>query len=169
MSALISDDYRAMNKELHARGNYGVMGATYAPMVREIVNGAGIATILDYGAGQCRLAKSMPDLEFRNYDPAVVGLDGDPEPADLVTCTDVLEHIEPECLDEVLDHISRLALRHVFLVVATRPAAKFLADGRNAHLIQEPVDWWLPKLTERWTMQLVQATPGEFIFVGAKK
>ena len=77
---LISDDYRQMNKELHAKGNYGVMGANYAPMVREIVNGASIATILDYGAGQCRLAKAMPDLNFQNYDPAVAGLDSDHEP-----------------------------------------------------------------------------------------
>ena len=28
------------------------------------------------------------------------------------------------------------------------PAAKILADGRNAHLIQKPSSWWLPKIVK---------------------
>jgi hypothetical protein len=27
------------------------------------------------------------------------------------------------------------------------PAGKTLPDGRNAHLIQKPSSWWLPKLS----------------------
>jgi len=30
------------------------------------------------------------------------------------------------------------------------PAGKVLSDGRNAHLIQKPLSWWLPKLCERF-------------------
>jgi hypothetical protein len=38
--------------------------------------------------------------------------------------------------------------RHGFFTIATGPARKTLVDGRNAHLIQKPTSWWLPKLVE---------------------
>jgi hypothetical protein len=38
--------------------------------------------------------------------------------------------------------------------VHTGPAKKILPDGRNAHLIQQPPSWWLPKFMERF--ELVQ-------------
>ncbi len=96
------------------------------------------------------------------YDPAIEGLDDEPEPADLVVCGDVLEHIEPECLDAVLDDLKRCTVKAIFLTVATRPAKKTLSDGRNAHLIQQPAEWWLPKIMQRWELQAFHATVGEF-------
>ena len=33
---------------------------------------------------------------------------------------------------------------------------KVLPDGRNAHLTQEPIEWWLPKLTDRFDIQTLQ-------------
>ena len=122
----------------------------------------GAKTVLDYGCGKGGLGLALSHLLMTGYDPAVAGHEGTPEPADLVICTDVLEHIEPECLEEVLDDLRRCALKGVFLTIATRPAKKFLADGRNAHLIQEPMTWWLPKIWSRWDLRLVQATPEEF-------
>jgi len=53
-----------------------------------------------------------------------------------------------------------------FLVIATRPAAKKLADGRNAHLIVEPASWWLPRLTSHWRTEMFSGTGGEFHFLG---
>jgi hypothetical protein len=40
-------------------------------------------------------------------------------------------------------------------VIATPPAEKILPDGRNAHLIQEPITWWMPKLEARWVVSQV--------------
>jgi hypothetical protein len=37
-----------------------------------------------------------------------------------------------------------------------------LPDGRNAHLIQEPPEWWLPKLLERFDLYTFQRMPGGF-------
>jgi hypothetical protein len=37
------------------------------------------------------------------------------------------------------------------------PAAKILSDGRNAHLIQEPSSWWLPKLTKYFEILHLQS------------
>jgi hypothetical protein len=36
--------------------------------------------------------------------------------------------------------------------VHTSAAVKVLPDGRNAHLIQRPASWWLPKLMERFEL-----------------
>jgi hypothetical protein len=36
------------------------------------------------------------------------------------------------------------------------PAAKILADGRNAHLIQRPSSWWLQRLSTRFDVLQLQ-------------
>jgi hypothetical protein len=85
----------------------------------------------------------------------------------MVACIDVLEHIEPELLDNVLDHLQSLTELVVMLTIDSGPAGKTLADGRNAHLIQEPMSWWLPKLSERWELQTVQRiTDHSFYVIG---
>lgn len=48
-----------------------------------------------------------------------------------VYMTGVLEHIEPECLEQVLDHLQRLTRKIALLNIVTRPANKVLADGHN--------------------------------------
>jgi S-adenosylmethionine:diacylglycerol 3-amino-3-carboxypropyl transferase len=89
-----------------------------------------------------------------------------PEPHDIVVCTDVLEHIEPDCLDDVLADIRRCTKKAALLVVATRPAMKTLSDGRNAHLIQEDFKWWEPHI-EKAGFRVLQghAVTGEFTLV----
>jgi hypothetical protein len=146
---LISDEYRDMNRRLHAAGDYGASGERWAETVRGVHQKMGGGTILDYGCGQRTLEKGL-GLPIANYDPCIAGLDAPPEPADLVVCTDVLEHVEPEMLPEVLDDLRRVTRRIGFFVIANRPAAKVLPDGRNAHLIQEGPRWWLPRLCERF-------------------
>jgi hypothetical protein len=37
------------------------------------------------------------------------------------------------------------------------PAAKVLADGRNAHLIQKPSSWWLPRIAQRFEVKHLQS------------
>jgi 2-polyprenyl-3-methyl-5-hydroxy-6-metoxy-1,4-benzoquinol methylase len=166
---LISDEYRELNKELHETNEaYGTSGHKHAEAVVGLANAMQTADILDYGCGKGTLNSAI-GIRLKEYDPAIPGKDDPPEPADIVVCGDVLEHIEPDCLDDVLDDLESLARRAVFLCVATRPAMKTLADGRNAHLIVEPKEWWLPKLMDRWDMMNFQDMGGEFIFVGMDK
>jgi hypothetical protein len=91
---------------------------------------------------------------------------GDPSPAQMVCCIDVLEHIEPDKLEDVLDHLEELTEEILFCTVTTAPARKTLSDGRNAHLIVKPMSWWLPKIMERFSVQTVQlATPHNFFVI----
>lgn len=171
MTSLISENYRALNSELHRTNNaYGISSSKWAATVRALAKSIKAETVLDYGAGKCRLREGLE--EFGNipfalfeYDPAIEALQGGKHPADLVVCTDVLEHIEPDCLDAVLDDLRALTLKATFLTIATCAAKKILADGRNAHLIQENPRWWLPKLMNRWELRSFGAQPGQFITV----
>jgi hypothetical protein len=145
----ITEEYRELNKQLHETNeHYGTSGQKYAQMIMGLASAMGIDKILDYGAGKCTLAKSMPQFQVTNHDPCVPGLETEPEPHKLVVCTDVLEHIEPDCLKDVLEHLYEVTEQILFLEVATRPAKKTLADGRNTHLIVEPAIWWLNELDD---------------------
>jgi len=169
---LISEQYKEQNKSLHGVGNFGVSGYKWAPTVGWIIHHHQIQHVLDYGAGQQTLKnalKSRFETKIDCYDPAIPELATPPSSAELLTCTDVLEHIEPENIDHVLDHIRSIATRYVFLVIPTGPAAKTLPDGRNAHLIQKPVQWWLPKLLVRFDLISLNNASGDIVFFGSRK
>jgi hypothetical protein len=164
---MISEEYRALNLELHQRNkNYGVTGHMYAKDVLKIAVIHDCKDVLDYGCGKQTLNMALPQLKVRGYDPALPGLDKEPSPADLVVCTDVLEHIEPEHLDAVLDHMKTLTKKCFFMTIATRPAQKTLADGRNAHLIQEGLSFWVPKLDSRFDVRMIESRNGEIKVYG---
>ena len=160
----ISPGYLEQNRALHQHGDYGVQGWRWAQPVLQLCQDFKTRDVLDYGCGQRSLEKAL-GFPIRNYDPCIPGLDAPPEPADVVACTDVLEHIEPGCLDEVLDDLKRVTRIAGLFLVNTRPAMKFLPDGRNAHLIQEPRSWWLPRFEQRFEVSQVRDLEGEFAVI----
>lgn len=169
---LITPQYLELQREMHARGNYGISSGKWAKPVSVLADQIGTRDVLDYGCGQGHLARALSvytSLIVHEFDPAIEGKDKAPEPADLVVSSDVLEHIEPSCLEDVLDHIASLGKKAVFLVVATRPAVKILPDGRNAHIIVQPAWWWMQRFAERWRGANFAGNEGEFHFVGVPK
>jgi hypothetical protein len=143
---LISAEYRALNTQLHRENlAYGVGGGRHAATVKKLRSCDGVESVLDYGAGKGYLAKAL-DFPIWQYDPAIPEIAETPRPADLVVCTDVLEHIEPERLTYVLGDLRRCVKRIGYFVIHTGPASKTLPDGRNTHLIQHGETWWRKKL-----------------------
>lgn len=143
---LISAEYRDLNRRLHEDNlAYGVGGGKHADTVLKIARNIGTNSILDYGCGKGYLQKALP-FPIWEYDPAVPGKQESPRPADLVVCTDVLEHIEPEKLNFVLDDLARCVLKVGYFVIHTVAAQKTLADGRNTHLILHRAGWWKKQL-----------------------
>lgn len=168
---LITEEYRQQQAYLHANTTYGVVGGEYAADVVRVMKQMQADALLDYGSGS-RLSLlhglrglGVADIDYRPYDPAVPEYAADPEPCELVCCLDVLEHIEPELLDNVLDDLQRLTLSVGLFSIHSRPAFKTLPDGRNAHLIQEGAAWWLPKLLERFELQSFQRRKGGFVVI----
>lgn len=166
MSKLISDEYRQSQVEFHAaRPDYGCSGHRWCDRIIAWAEQLQSREILDYGSGKQTLQKGIP-FPITNYDPCTPGYDIHPEPHDFVVCTDVLEHIEPDCIDAVLDDLAGLTKKLFFASVATRPAKKFLPDGRNAHLIQEEPAWWMEKFFARFDVQSYQRVgDGEFVLL----
>ena len=97
----------------------------------------------------------VPELYFP-YDPAFPEY-GKPQKADLVCCVDVLEHLEIEFLEAVLQELSSITDGFGFFSIHSGPAGKILSDGRNAHLIQQPSSWWLPKLCKYFDILHLQS------------
>ena len=148
---LITDEYRVMQAELHQNPSYGVASQFFSPIVDDVIKNYNVKELLDYGAGKCRLKDSLTEnVKYTPYEPSNSLWDKKPEPCEMVACIDVLEHIEPDCLTDVLDDLQRLVLKYGLFTVHTKPAVKILPDGRNAHLIQEPMTWWQDKFDKRF-------------------
>jgi hypothetical protein len=156
----ISDEYLKQQQELHKNPNYGVASLEFSPLVAQLVKQANIQSISDYGAGKKRLlegleANGVTPNDYYPFDPAFPEY-GEPKPADLVCCIDVLEHIEPIKLSVVLEELASITVGLGFFTIHMGPAGKVLPDGRNAHLIQKPTSWWLPRLCEHFNVLELQ-------------
>lgn len=157
--ATISESYRDLQKKLHENPHYGEASLVFADVVKRIFEKTKAKSISDYGAGKCNLKvglerSGLKDFDYYPYDPAFPEY-GPPRAADLTCCIDVLEHIEPEYLENVIQDLQAITLRFGFFTIATGPAMKVLADGRNAHLIQQPSSWWLERLEKSFVIEQV--------------
>lgn len=133
-------------------------------MVAELINKMDIKHVLDYGCGsRLSLARALQGnvdhpFKYQAYDPCVEKFNKAPIPAEMVCCLDVLEHIEEDSIDDVLDHLQSLTEVIGFFSIDTGPALKVMSDGRNAHVLQRPPEWWLPRIMARFEMQTFQIT-----------
>lgn len=153
---VISPDYAEQNRLLHdSNPLYGTSGVKYADAVERIIAAIKPDTVLDYGCGKGTLAKAL-SRPIWEYDPAIPGKDAVPRPADLVVCTDVLEHVEPDFLDSVLLDLQRVTLKVCYLVIHTGAAGKTLPDGRNAHLIQQDANWWRERVARFFHVESIE-------------
>jgi hypothetical protein len=160
---LISDAYREQNRQLHEqRDDYGRSGGEWATYIDRLIKEEGYDTVLDWGCGKGALGAKLAERgrTIAEYDPAIPGKEATPEPADLVICTDVLEHIEREHIGAVIRELRRLTKRKLFFNIATRPATKELPDGRNAHLIIQPPHWWKERLEREFDVLTYEVRQG---------
>lgn len=166
---LITKDYVELNKQLHKENAvYGIGGGKHAETILKLCEVLKTNLVLDYGCGKGHLAKALP-FPIWEYDPGVPGKEDGARPADIVVCTDVLEHIEPELLDNVLGDLARCVKQIGYFVIHTGAASKTLPDGRNTHLIQRGLEWWKEKLTEYFTIGKIQQVGFQLeVVVGVK-
>jgi len=166
LDQVISDEQRALNKALHAqnhqygnrRGGSGLADNISVALRR--MHELGLCnSVLDYGTGKGslvqRLRKELPPaVQVNGYDPAVEAWEHKPnQPADILTSLDVLEHIEMRSIDAVLHDIKSLTRHFCYLVIDLQPAVKTLADGRNAHILLAPPDWWVGRIAQHFACQ----------------
>lgn len=146
---LISQEYRDTLQAHRRATQWGPGRPEHFDLVKtHLIDRFGCRSIIDYGCGEGGLVREMDrrDIEAVGYDPAVPAFMEMPAPADGLCCIDVLEHIEPAHLGDVLEHIGDLFTKAAFLVVHLQKAIHVLPDGRNAHLIVKPAEWWIDAL-----------------------
>jgi hypothetical protein len=173
----ISPGYLEQQRTLHSDQDYGIASLSFAPVVAELIRQTGCTSVSDYGAGKKRLLEGLAKAGvipqcYYPYDPVFPEY-GLPRQADLVCCIDVLEHIEPDLLENVLSQLSEIVTKLGFFSIHMGPAARSLPDGRNAHLIQQPSSWWLGRLIPYFEISHLQSHrvlgEGMFLIVRPKK
>lgn len=162
-STVISPEYRAILKEEHKRKPWGFTAGNKIGPIMEACDRHECKTILDYGCGSSSFKKNLnrEDITVKEYDPGIFGKDRPPKPQEFVICIDVLEHVEPDMVDGVLKNLEKLTKKAGYLSIATRPAERILADGRNAHLVVEKPSWWYDKLSQHFDIKRFDILKGE--------
>ncbi len=138
---------KEMYEKYHrAHANYGVGAIHIAERLGIIIRELQPKSILDYGCGKGRLVeylrKKYQDIEVCGYDPAVKEFAILPKRKfDLITCTDVLEHI-PE--DELIESVERIASMsdNVYFLLNHGPSPSILENGENAHCTIKSPAWY---------------------------
>lgn len=81
----------------------------------------------------CRVA-SAEDIPFKD------------DTFDMVTCTDVLEHVPEDNVNKVLSEIYRVGKGEYLFTIALNPATIKMPDGTEPHITLKPPEWWLEKM-----------------------
>ena len=165
---IISDDYIDQLTQFHGSRtkDWGATGQrNFGQEVKQyLINRPKYETVLDFGAGQGTLGKFVlddikrrsraPKIQWTNYDPGVTKYSKLPsERFDLIVSSDVLEHVEPEMIDQTCAWLRDHAAKALYLHIACDPAGLSLPDGRNVPLSCHKMDWWIEKLmTSGWTL-----------------
>ena len=108
-------------------------------------------SILDFGTGKGLLVHRLRDelgskVNCFGYDPSVDEWSSSPAKADVVTCLDVLEHIELSDINDFIANPHSLTNNILFACIDHQLAVKTLSDRRNAHILLAPPDWWILNL-----------------------
>lgn len=164
MDTTISPEYQQILKDEHEEAVWGTTGARNAghlilPQLERMQAWLPEVTLLDVGCGTGTLVEhlrgrlsvsGLRQVHFYEYDPGVKGRD-DPDILmskvyNMVTTTDVLEHVEPAYLDNLIRAMSNACTHRQCHYIACSPDGHRLPDGRDRHLTVEPPIWWCDKL-----------------------
>ena len=156
---LFSNYYRDQQKKLHEKEiSYGRGPRLRLARVIKFLEEEKVANFIDYGCGKAMLRNLIMQSVWP-YDPMVEEFSREPPQADYLVCVDVLEHIEPELLDNVLEHIQSKFKKKALFYISWAVGSAFLPDGRDAHLILEDHHWWLQRLEKYFWIESMEMKP----------
>ena len=147
---MISKEYKKIYTEIHAKTKFGKR-SKIPDFFNEFVKKTNPVSIIDFGCGKGNLVTKLKEIYqdkiISGFDPANPEYDVPLTKVDMIVSTDVLEHIEPNLINETLKEIADNCT-HTYHLISCAPAKLILPDGRNAHLIQETPEWWRKKFID---------------------
>ena len=167
MKHLISSEYKEKIVAHHtkSKGKWGGSVNHKQPMIHKYMLLSDAKSVLDYGSGSSAFKNGIkqmyPDYKYtiHEYEPGIIGKDEDPPVCDVTICYDVLEHIEPDKIDNVLQHIYDKTNKWFICNISCVPSFGAFGDGSNLHLLVKRPEWWVKKLsTEKWDVLEMQTT-----------
>lgn len=158
---LLTDEYLTLLEHEHSKGDWGVTSHLMAERLLPFLEASGTKEFLDYGAGRGTLKKcmSMAKFDVTEYDPAIAKISEPPEPNDFVICLDVLEHVEPQCLHNVLADLKRVVKKEAYFIISLVPSFASLRDGRNAHIMLQTDGWWYGTISKYFNIEMFRCYP----------
>ena len=157
--------YAEQLQKEHDGSKWGSTGARYSgsAVERIVLNRPWLATALDYGCGKGTMADAFPELEWGEYDPGIPEKSTKPKGQyDLVTCTDVMEHVEYEFVKEVIGELSKHTGKVLFVDIACFPTGKFFGEGpykgEDLHITILDPQVWIDLFNEHTDLQLLEST-----------
>jgi hypothetical protein len=150
VTQLISDEYKELLQRTHQSIEWGAATHFRHELeLKALMSRTGSKTILDWGSGREALRQTVErnqeGWKVYSYDPGR-NLMELPEKVDVVVSCDVLEHVEPVYLIPTVETMFKIAQKGMYHVIACRHAKVVLADGSPAHLVVQPIEWWLDML-----------------------
>ena len=156
-----SKQLHADNKKYGAASEYSTPNTlkfrlTIPQAIKAAQEFSSIRSILDHGTGKGGLIQAINQHEELNiiaegYDPCVTEFASMPSSKfNVVTSIDVLEHIGIDYISSTLSEIANLTENFFFFCIDLIPASKRLKDGRNAHTLIAPSDWWLQQIKNKF-------------------
>ena len=155
-----ADQFIDQYRQIHASRSYGRTSEYQLGFILRATEDkwGQIRSILDYGCGRSRTVDWLAHMlgaKAHRYDPAIPEFATLPVArADLVICTDVLEHVPEESLDQTLTAVSLLS-NLAFFNIALTPANEILPNGENAHCTVKPAEWWGKKIADHFGTAVV--------------
>lgn len=160
---LITEAYRRELQKIHQDDeDWGTGPRGNIIKICKFIDSNNVHRLLDYGCGKGEnLRWFLPtQVSVSNYDPAIPKWSADPAPEDYLLCTDVLEHIEPECIKDVMEHIVSKFNKKALLAISLVKSRKLLSDGRNSHILIKPIEWWIGLLQRFCIIERIEFVNG---------
>jgi SAM-dependent methyltransferase len=160
---LVADERRKYAK-MWSKPQYRINspGLNVAPAAAEWLWMEPGGSVIDYGCGE---GKALDWFNANGYHATgvdIISLRPDvievclwslPEtlsPSDYGFCADVMEHMPPERVDDVLAGIRARTRKAAFFSVANSECTVGKRHGETLHLTRQPVEWWAGKVRQYW-------------------
>jgi hypothetical protein len=152
----ITTEYQDELQKRHAASTtWGASTKKYgaSDFLSQIISRKYVHSVLDWGAGKQEMRRFLqehaPHIEYTAYDPGMPDISEPPKKGtkfDMVISCDVMEHIEPDKLDDTLRQMWGYAKYVLYNNIACSPSRTVFTsgpyEGQDLHLIQEPTEWW---------------------------